>query len=186
MQIPARYTRIAVLFHWLIALLIVSNVLLIWSLSLLPESAERPVVDLHKSFGLTVLGLAIMRLLWRLTHTPPAMPASYRPWERRLAHSAHWILYGLIFCLPLSGWLHDSAWKDAASHPLILYGFIPWFRLGVVANLDPTAKEAMHGLFGQIHTSLAYVLYAMYVLHVGGALKHQFWDREPELQRMLP
>jgi cytochrome b561 len=174
------------LFHWLIALFIVVNVLLIWTVDYAPKPDQRPMIDLHKSIGITVLGLAIMRLLWRFANKPPAFPAAYKPWERYLAHGVHIGLYVLIFCLPLSGWIHDSAWKDAAGHPLNLYWVIPWFRLGFVTNLDPAMKEQMHGLFGAVHTSLAYVLYAMFVLHVGGALKHQFWDKERELQRILP
>ncbi len=88
--------------------------------------------------------------------------------------------------MPLTGWIHDSAWKGAAAHPLNLFGIIPWFRLGPIASQDPQTKEYIHSLFSQIHTSLAYVLYAMVLVHVAGALKHQFLDREPELQRMLP
>ena len=186
MTVPARYTRTAMVLHWLIGALIIANILLVWSTDLLPDAAERPIVNLHKSFGVTVLGLAIMRLLWRLTHPAPPFPASYKPWERVFAHAVHYGFYVLIFCMPLSGWLHDSAWKLAPTHPLVLYGFIPWFRIGAVANLDPVAKEAAHSFWGQIHTSLAYVIYAMLTVHVVGALKHQFVDKEPELQRMLP
>ncbi len=181
-----RYTRVAILLHWLVAAMITVNVLMIWAVDSLPDSMERPIIDTHKSIGITVLGLAILRLLWRLTHPAPPFPASYRRWERLAAHAAHIVLYVLIFCLPLSGWIHDSAWKGAAAHPLTLYGIIPWFRIGAIAHQDPDTKEAIHSLFSQIHTSLAYVLYAMVVLHIAGALKHQFIDRQPELQRMLP
>jgi cytochrome b561 len=183
---PGRYTRLAMLFHWLIAALITANVLMIWVVDYLPDHFERPIIDTHKSIGITVLGLAIMRLLWRLTHPAPALPASYKKWERVAAHSAHIALYLLIFCLPLSGWIHDSAWKGAPTHPLNLFGFIPWFRIGPIVHQDPQTKEYIHSLFSQIHTSLAYVLYAMFAVHVAGALKHQFLDKQPELQRMLP
>jgi cytochrome b561 len=181
-----RYTQLAIIFHWLVAAFIIVNVLLMWVVDSLPDADQRPVINLHKSIGITVLGLAIMRLLWRFANPPPAMPASYAPWERRAAHSAHWILYGLIFLLPLTGWIHDSAWKGAPQHPLNLYGVVPWFRIGFIQNQDPATKEQIHALFSQLHTSLAYVLYAMVAVHVAGALKHQFLDREPELQRMLP
>jgi cytochrome b561 len=185
-SIPARYTRTAIILHWVIAVLIICNFLIVWSVDALPKGAERPLIDLHKSFGLTVLGLAIMRLLWRLIHPAPPLPAGYGKLERLGAHAAHWSLYALIFAMPISGWLHDSAWKGAAGHPLRLYGFIPWFRLGVVADLPPARKEAMHTLFSQVHAFLGWVLVALFVAHVAGALKHQFWDREKELQRMLP
>jgi cytochrome b561 len=185
MQI-ARYTRLAMLFHWLVALLIAINVTLVLTVDYLPDTFERPMIDLHKSIGLTVLGLAIMRLLWRFANPPPALPLSYAPWERKLAHAAHIALYLLIFLMPITGWIHDSAWKDAPTHPLNLYGVIPWFRIGIITHQDPATKEQIHALFSAIHASLAYVLYAMVAVHVVGALKHQFVDKEPEVQRMWP
>ena len=186
MRIPMRYTRTAMLLHWLIALLIACNVLLIWSVDSLPEEWQRPVIDTHKSIGITVLGLAIMRVLWRSTHRPPALPTTYAPWERFAAHAAHIGLYLLIFCLPLSGWIHDSAWSQAATHPMKLFGAVEWPRIGWITDLDPAVKEPLHKLTGRIHTAFSYVLYALFLAHVGGALKHQYVDKEAELQRMLP
>jgi cytochrome b561 len=183
--VSQRYSLPAIVIHWIVAALVLTNIALALSVDSLPESWQRPDIDLHKSFGITVLGLAVLRLLWRLSHKPPPLPP-YAPWERLAAHAAHWTLYALIFLMPISGWLHDSAFKDAAKHPLVLYGVIPWFRIGLVQNQDPATKEYLHGLFGQIHTSLAYVIYAMVAVHVAGALKHQFLDKQPELQRMLP
>lgn len=182
----ARYTRLAMVFHWVIAVLITINVALVLTVDALPDTFERPVINLHKSIGLTVLGLAIMRLLWRLTHPAPAFPPGYALWERKSAHAAHIVLYVLIFLMPITGWIHDSAWKGAPTHPLNLFGVIPWFRIGIIAHQDPATKEQIHSLFSAIHSSLAYVLYAMVAVHVAGALKHQFLDRQPELQRMWP
>lgn len=184
MQI-ARYTRLAMLFHWLVALLITINVTLVLTVDYLPDNFERPIVNTHKSIGLTVLGLAILRLLWRFANPPPALPARYAPWERRLSHWAHIALYALIFLMPITGWIHDSAWKGAPGHPLTIFG-IPWFRIGFIAHQDPATKEQIHSLFSNIHASLAYVLYAIVALHIAGALKHQFLDKEPEIQRMWP
>lgn len=181
-----RYSRLAMLLHWLVALGIVCNFAIVWTVDSLPESAQRPAVDLHKSIGLTVLGLAIMRLLWRYAHPPPAMPDTYRPWERRLAHGVHYGLYGLIFLMPITGWIHDSAWKGAPQHPLNLFWVIPWFRIGFIKDMDPAAKEHLHDLFSQIHGALGTLLLALFALHVAGVLKHQWLDREPELQRMMP
>ncbi len=182
----ARYTRLAMAFHWLVALGIAANFLIIWTVDSLPKSAERPMINLHKSIGLTVLGLAIMRLLWRYANPPPPMPAHYRAWERALAHAAHYSLYGLIFLMPLTGWIHDSAWKQAATNPLYLYGVIPWFRIGFIKDADPATKERIHSVFSQAHGVLGWVLLALVALHVTGALKHQLLDRQRELQRMLP
>jgi len=181
-----RYTGVAITLHWLIAVLIAANVALALSVDFLPDSAVRPVIDLHKSFGITVLGLVILRILWRLSHHPPALPPKYSPWERFSAHGVHYLLYALMLALPLSGWLHDSAWRDAAAHPMRLFGLFEWPRLQFIMTLPAGLKEQWHTRFGELHTWLGYGLYALFVLHVGGALKHQWFDREPELQRMLP
>ncbi len=181
-----RYSRTAMVFHWLVALLIFANVALIWTVDSLPDGWVRPAINTHKSIGITVLGLAIMRVLWRGTHPAPPLPDGYPGWERWGAHAGHALLYLLIFAMPLSGWAHDSAWKDAASHPMYLYGLIPWPRIGWLTAINPADKDYWHDRLGALHTSFAYVLYAMVVVHILGALKHQWLDREPELQRMLP
>lgn len=184
MTLPYRYTRTAMALHWLVAALMMANIALIWIVDLVPEERIRFVIDTHKSTGITVLGLAILRLLWRLTHQPPQLPGTYATWERRLSHAAHILLYALIFMLPLSGWLHDSAWKDAATHPMRLFGLVPWPRISWIMNLDPAAKLTLHGAFGALHEWAGYVLYALFALHVAGALKHQIIDNEKQLQRM--
>jgi cytochrome b561 len=179
-----RYTRVAAALHWGVAALIAVNVVLGLSADSLPEDWIRPVIDMHKSIGLTVLGLVLMRILWRWSHPAPPLPGSYPRLERAGAHVAHIVLYGLILLLPISGWLHDSAFKDAAAHPLRLFWVIPWFRIGAIEHLDPATKETLHGQFFALHVWIGYVLYAVVALHILGALKHQFIDGEPELQRM--
>ena len=182
----ARYTGTAMTLHWLVAVLIIANVVLGLVADYVPDSAVRPVIDLHKSFGITVLGLVILRILWRLAHKPPAMPTTYGPAERWSAHAAHGALYLLILALPVSGWMHDSAWKNAAANPILLFGLVPFPRIGWIEHTEPVKKEHLHTVFFAVHAYAAYALYALLALHVLGALKHQFWDREPELQRMLP
>jgi cytochrome b561 len=184
--VSERYTRPAIFLHWAIAVLIGLNLLLGFLFDSLPKDALRPFIDAHKSFGITVLGLLILRVLWRATHTPPPMPDSFAPWERKLAHWTHLALYGLMFLVPFTGWLHDSAWKLSATHPMKLYWVIPWFRFGFIENLEPATKEQWHSALFQVHSSLAYLLLAAFVLHVAGALKHQFLDKTLELQRMWP
>ncbi|WP_158743909.1 cytochrome b [Acidisphaera sp. L21] len=186
MVVADRYTRTAITLHWLIAVLMIGNVTLILFVDTFPDAMVRPAINLHKSIGLTVLGLGLLRVLWRLSHRPPPLPPGMPVWERLGAHAAHLVLYGLILGLPISGWVHDSAFKSAGDFPLYLYGVIPWFRIGPIMALDPATKEQVHTLWFQIHSSLAYVLYAMVALHILGALKHQFIDKQPELQRMLP
>ena len=113
------------------------------------------------------------------------MPASYGRLERMAAHAVHMVLYLLMFLLPLSGWMHDSAWKDAADYPMRLFGLVPWPRIGWIMSVAPAQKEVLHDRFGALHTWAGWLLYGLFVLHVAGALKHQFMDRERELQRMM-
>ncbi|MDO7841701.1 cytochrome b [Sphingomonas immobilis] len=181
-----RYTKTAMALHWLIALLIVVNVGLAWAWPNVADESVRPLIDNHKSIGILVLGLAIMRLLWRLTHRPPALPTGYAKWEVTASHVTHWLLYLIMFAMPLTGWIMDSAWKDAATHPMYWFHLFEWPRIGGFQSLEPATRDYLHDLFGALHGWFAYALYALFALHVGGALKHQFLDREPELQRMLP
>lgn len=181
-----RYNRTAMFLHWLVAALIAVNLVLIWTINLIPENFVRPAIDTHKSVGITVLGLFLLRVLWRAANAPPPLPQAYSPMEKRAAWWAHILLYALMLALPLSGWLHDSAWKAAAQFPMQLFYLFPWPRIGFIANLDPALKAQLHALFGAVHKWLSYLFYGLFLLHVGAALKHQFWDRKPELERMWP
>jgi len=181
-----RYTRTAMILHWLIALGIIVNVGIGWSLSFVPRTSILPLIYNHKSIGITVLGLAILRLLWRLTHTPPPLPTTYQRWEQVASHWVHMLLYAVIFAMPLSGWIMDSAYKNPAAYPNHYFGTFEWPRIGFIMHLDPVTKLQIDHLFVKVHASCAYVLYALFVLHIAGALKHQFLDREKELERMVP
>lgn len=183
---PVRYTGVAIALHWIIAVLIAANLFLVWFVDDWPKTWTRPVIDLHKSFGITVLGLVLLRVLWRIGHRPPPLPDDYPKVERWAAHAGHAVLYALIFLIPLSGWIHDSAWKGAATHPLSLFGVVPFPRISVIMSADPAVKERLHDIFFKAHQWLAYGLYGLFIIHVGAALKHQWIDRKPELQRMLP
>ena len=180
-----RYTRPAIILHWAIALLIIANVALAWIWPTVADAQVRPLIDWHKSIGITVLGLVIMRLLWRVSHRPPALPSGFHRWEVRLSGITHLLLYLVMIGMPLSGWIMDSAWKDAATHPMMLFGgSIEWPRIGWIMALDPATKLQVHDSAGATHEIMGKVLYALFALHVLGALKHQFIDRQPELQRM--
>jgi len=182
----SRYTRTAMILHWLIAVLIIVNVVLGLCADSLPDDWVRPVIDTHKSIGITVLCLALLRVLWRASHRPPPLPREFPSWERMAAHVAHFLLYFVMIALPLSGWMHDSAWKAAATHPMHLFGVIPFPRIGLIMNLDPAVKEPLHDRFGMLHTYLGYALYALLAMHVGGALKHELLDRRSVIKRMVP
>lgn len=179
-----RYTGIAVALHWLIASAIIANVALTWIWPRVADDNVRPLIDAHKSIGILVLGLAIMRVLWRVTHEPPALPTTYQRWEIRASHVTHWLLYAIMLFMPLSGWIMDSAWKDAATHPMEWFGLFQWPRIGFIMHLDPALRDKVHDGFGAAHAVCSWILYWIFSLHVAGALKHQWFDKEPELQRM--
>lgn len=184
--IASRYTRTAIALHWVIAVLITLNVALGLFAESFGQDRIRAMIDAHKSIGITVLGLVLMRLLWRATHVPPALPDHYRAWEKFAAKAAHIALYLLMLAMPISGWLHDSAWKAAPEIKMYWFGLFEWPRIGWIMNMEPAAKEMLHGLFGEIHEILAFGLYLLVALHIAAALKHQFVDKEAELQRMWP
>ena len=180
-----RYTGLAIALHWLVAAGIIANVALAWIWPHLADAGVRPAIDTHKSIGITVLGLAILRLLWRMTHRPPALPPAYRRWEVRAAHAVHWALYVVLFAMPLTGWIMDSAYKDAAVHPMYWFGLFEWPRIGAILHMAAVPKAKIHDGFGAAHVAFSYLLYLLFALHIAGALKHQF-QGERELQRMLP
>lgn len=181
-----RYTRTAIFFHWLIAFGIMFNVMLAWLWPFLPDEKVRPAIDWHKSIGITLLGLAILRLLWRYAHRPPALPHNYQSWEVTTSKVTHVLLYVIMLGLPLTGWIMDSAWKDAASHPMMLFNQFEWPRIGWIMQLDPATKLRVHDGFGAAHGLLGKLLYVLFFLHVAGAFKHQWIDKDMELQRMWP
>lgn len=182
-----RYNTTAMALHWLVAALIIVNIVVgLVAHSKGDDPSARPLIDFHKSIGLTVLGLVVLRLLWRWARTPPPMPRGYALWETRAARAAHWSLYALMLLLPLTGYIHDSAFKDAAAHPIVLFGLVHFPRLAYVKTLPPATKEAVHAAFFAAHVYASYLLYALLALHIAGVVKHQWMDREPELQRMLP
>lgn len=179
----------AIILHWSIALLLIFAIGLNWAWEggLIPDDEVRYAINWHKSVGIVLLGLVIMRLLWRVTHRPPPLPSGFQCWERRLSALTHLLLYAVMFVMPLSGWIMDSAWKEAAANPMPLFGSgLIWPRISLIMDLDVATRERVHDAFGLVHGMAANLLYLLFVLHIGGALKHQFLDRQPELERMWP
>ena len=126
----------------------------------------------------------MLRYLWRISHQPPALQDNYRSWEKLASKWAHGILYFIMFFMPVTGWLHDSAWDGAAQNKLSYFGLFDLPRAGWIMNMEPIAKDSLHNLMGNAHEIGGYALYALVFLHIGGALKHQFIDKHRELQRM--
>ena len=172
----ARYSGIAQLLHWAVAALIVVQYVLINLAEDNPSKMQQlALITRHKSFGMTVLMLAILRLLWRLFNPPPAFPDGMKPYERLIAKLTHAALYLLLFITPLAGWLMSSA-----------RGFtVSWFGLFSWPNLIGQDK-ANFELLKEVHEALATTLFFLALLHLAAALKHHFWDKDDVLRRMLP
>jgi cytochrome b561 len=173
---PTRYGAVAQAFHWLIAALIVTQFVLANMADDLPIGAHKlALLARHKSFGMTVLMLAILRLLWRLRNPPPELPPHMTPLERKLARATHVAFYVLLFAMPITGWLMSSAKNYSVS----------WFGLFTWPNLIGK-NEAAFDLLRSTHDTLSGVLFAIAVLHILAALKHHFWNKDDVLSRMLP
>ncbi|MDB5963406.1 MAG: cytochrome [Massilia sp.] len=178
MQQPiARYTRTAMLFHWLIALLIVGAFTLGLIMTDIPgfSPTKLKYYSWHKWAGVTVLGLAALRLLWRLAHPVPAYPSTMKSWEKAAAHHLHLVLYVLMFAVPISGYLYTLS----AGVPVVYFGVIP---LPVFFDADPALKPVLKS----VHYWLTMGLAALVVAHVGAALKHAVINRDGVMRRMLP
>jgi cytochrome b561 len=172
-----RYTSTARILHWLVAGLIVLQFILA-NLAERADDAGLAVRQLallanHKSVGISILALAIFRLAWRLLVSPPELPKTVAHWQLRASQLSHWLLYGLIFLQPISGWLMSSASAYSVS----------WFNLVQLPDFvaaDPELKE----LFRGIHELLGKALFVVASVHILAALKHQFIDRDGVLMRM--
>ncbi len=173
---PMRYTAVAQAFHWLIAALIVTQFTLAYMADDLPIGAHKlALLARHKSFGMTVLMLAILRLLWRLKNRPPELPDHMTPLELKLARATHVAFYVLLFAMPLTGWLMSSAKNYSVS----------WFGLFTWPNLIGK-NEAAFDLLRATHDTMSFILLSIAVLHILAALKHHFWNKDDVLVRMLP
>jgi cytochrome b561 len=171
-----RYSALAQTFHWVIAALIVVQFTLANLAEDLPLGAHKlALLARHKSVGMTILMLAILRLLWRLWHPAPPLPADMTKFERVVARGTHYLFYVLLFAMPLTGWTMSSAKNYSVS----------WFGLFTWPNLIGK-NEAAFDFLRATHDTLSDVLFAVAVLHILAALKHHFWNRDDVLLRMLP
>ena len=171
-----RYDATARLLHWLVAGMIVLQ----YVLAKMAEAADedgskfRELVLLanHKSVGLTILAVAALRLGWRFFHQPP--PALPMPqWQRMAAGFSHGAFYGLMFIMPITGWLMSSAANISVS----------WFNLFQLPDFVGP-NDDLESQFESVHEFLAKVLIVLALVHVGAALKHTFFDRDEALRRI--
>jgi cytochrome b561 len=193
MSEQARYNSVAMIVHWLtaiavIGLLVVGNIMAdmpgIDPVTHQPNLDRLTLFNWHKSFGVTVLLLTCFRLVWRLTHRPPALPAEMPAWEAKVAHLTHWAFYLLLFLVPLLGWAMVSA--SPRNVPTVLFGTIEWPHIPLLADLDTQVKKDYRKTFEFAHASAAYTLACLLVLHVGAALRHHFMLKDDVVRRMLP
>jgi cytochrome b561 len=168
-----RYTAVARWLHWIIAILIIWNVVSGLGHEALPRGQAIIVMGLHISSGLTILALSVLRLIWRLTHRPPPLPPM-KPWQVGLAHGTHWAFYALMILLPLSGW----AIVSSGPFP------IRWFSLLAVPKLAVSKGDAILDASEEGHEIMGLIMAALVLLHVGAALWHQFSVRDNLLARM--
>ena len=176
-HLATRYAHTAILLHWMIAALIVATIPIGWFGATFETAAAQVATNAHKSIGIVILALTLVRVAWRLAHKPAALPASMSPMLRRIARGTHAAFYVLMLVLPLSGW-----WMSSAVPNRHAFGF----GLFDVPFLPVPRGWASAGPAHFIHTNLAWVMAALVVLHIAAALKHHFVDRDGVLGRMLP
>ncbi len=190
-----RYTKTAVILHWLTAIGIFSMFGIGWFMADLPKDTPKQMVfdlfnlgifnwpvaeeisprsfyfNLHKSIGVTIFALILIRILWRFTHKPPALLSSYKAIERKLANGAHHLLYLLMIALPASGVIMAIYSK---------YG-IKWFGLDFIGGLD---NKPVREAFKEAHEIIGIIILVVIAIHIAGALKHKFFDKDDTLKRI--
>ncbi len=173
------YTSTAKLLHWLVASLVVVQIVLA-NLAERAEDADDLVSELalfanHRSVGITILALIIIRLLWRWRNPPPPLPDTVPKWQLMASRVSHYSLYAILLVMPISGWLMTSAADVSVS----------WFGLVDLPDFVSPDHER-HEFFEGIHELLATLLFVIASLHILAALKHRLFDKDGVLQRMLP
>ena len=174
---PERWGPVSQGFHWLIVLLILVLAIVGLTMGELPRTPKYFwVYTAHKSLGITVLALMLLRLGWRLYAGAPAPVAGTPGWQATIANLTHWLLYALVLAMPLSGWLYDSA---SGLRPFRYFGL---FDVPKLTGPDERLADRAH----DAHELLFLVLVALVALHAGAALYHHLFRRDDTLARMLP
>jgi cytochrome b561 len=194
-QTSSRYTKTAVVLHWLIALFLVVMFVLGWFMADIPKEAPKQSAfdlldlgvwtvqvgeeisprafyfNLHKSLGITIFALIILRIVWRIGHKPPAPLATYKAIERKIATGTHHLLYLFMVAIPVTGLIMGLYSK---------FG-VKWFGLNFLPGLD---NNSIRELFEEAHELVGIALLVILALHVVGALKHKFIDKDETMSRI--
>lgn len=171
-----RYSVVSLILHWVIAVAVLTQILLVTAHEATEGPLSREFINLHKSVGLTILVLTLARIGWRLANPAIALPATTPRWQRVFARTTHVLFYVALIVMPLTGWLASSAGGRA----IVWFGLFDWPLLPMSGG-----REAARG-FMAVHGLVVKGLYVLIGLHVIGALKHQFIDRDNVLHRMIP
>jgi cytochrome b561 len=176
-----RYGPVAIALHWLLAAMIVASLGVGLYMTGLPLSPARiKLYNWHKWAGVTILVLSALRLLWRLRHTPPPLPASAAAampgWQRTGYRAGHALMYLLFLAVPMFGWAYSSA----MGFPVVWFGLLP------LPDFMPVDKELAEAVLKPLHKGSAFTLAAVALLHVAAVLKHHWIDRDGILKRMWP
>ena len=174
------YTRVAIALHWIIALLIIGNLIGGKIMHGMETSTLKfEFYQLHKSFGILILVFSVLRLIWRLTHNAPPLPDTMAGWERTAAKASHHMFYALMIGVPVAGWMMASA--SPVNIPTKIFKTVPWPDFPGL-----TRSEELADSLAKTHELLAYAIAALLVLHVGAALRHHFVKKDDVLTRMIP
>jgi cytochrome b561 len=171
-----RYGAVSLTLHWVTALAVLTQVLLIAAGDAAADEGARVFRDAHKSVGLTILVLTLVRIAWRVRHPALPLPADSPTWQNILARATHVGFYLALLALPLTGWLASSA----AGREIPWFGLFNWPLLPIGGG-----RETAGGLM-DIHRAVVKGMYVLIALHVVGALKHHLVDRDNVLHRMIP
>lgn len=186
-MIRTRYSTVAMILHWAIVALLVWAVLLAWSAEDLKGMAKMAPLQLHKPIGITIMLLTLVRLAWRFVQPAPPLSAHLKPWEHALARTVHVLFYVLMLLIPLTGWAMVSASGLIAKFPINMGGLFDWPVIQPLYDLPGELRHTRHEQLGTVHKLLAKaIIYGLVPLHILGALKHQFLDKDNELARMIP
>jgi cytochrome b561 len=170
------YGGVAKALHWLIVLLLIVQYAVAWTMpDINPRTPPNTLVDLHFSIGVTILAIAVLRLLWRWRYPVPLISDNVPVWQDWTARATHALLYLLLFVLPILGWI-DAGFRGLAIH---------FYELVTIPPIVG-ASRALAGTTGDIHTFISYVLLGVIGLHVLATLYHHFWLRDRVFLRMLP